>query len=98
MRIAGVIWLRDVLDKLQWKHDVTLEEVEEVLSQRPRYRRIEKGHLHDEDLYAAFGRTRAGRYLTVFFIYKATREALVISARDMTRKEKKSYGKKAGSA
>jgi uncharacterized DUF497 family protein len=51
------------------------------------------GDVEGEDLYAAFGRTQVGRYLTVFFIYKTTREALVVSARDMTRKERKTYGK-----
>ena len=29
-----------------------------------------------------------------YFVYKTTKEALIISAREMTRKEKKSYAKK----
>lgn len=44
-------------------------------------------------MYAALGRTEAGRYLSVYFVHKATGEALVISARDMTRKERSKYGK-----
>jgi uncharacterized protein len=44
--------------------------------------------------YVALGRTEAGRYLSVLFIYKLTREALILSARDMARKERKIYGKK----
>ena len=47
-----------------------------------------------EDLYRALGHSDSGRYLTVFFIYKKTREALVISARDMTQKEKRQYEKR----
>lgn len=48
-----------------------------------------------EDVYAAFGRTFAGRYLAVFFIYKPERKtAVVISARDMTERERKTYGRK----
>lgn len=47
-----------------------------------------------EDLYAAVGRTDVGRPLIVFFIYKQTREALVVSAREPTRKEQRRYGKK----
>jgi uncharacterized DUF497 family protein len=40
------------------------------------------------------GQTDSGRYLTVFFIYKMTHEALVISAWDMTAKERKHYAKR----
>ena len=42
----------------------------------------------------ALSRTDAGRYLAVLFIYKATREALIVSARDMASKERKQYGRK----
>jgi len=42
----------------------------------------------------ALGQTDSGRYLTVFFIYKETHEALVISACDMTDKERKNYAKR----
>jgi len=42
----------------------------------------------------ALGQTDSGRYLTIFFIYKETHEALVISARDMTDKERKNYAKR----
>jgi len=50
MRVAGVIWLRDVVDKISWKHHVTTDEAEEVLSRRPRYRFIETGDVDGEDL------------------------------------------------
>jgi uncharacterized DUF497 family protein len=33
-------------------------------------------------------------YLTVYFLHKVTGEALVISARDMAKKERRLYGKK----
>lgn len=39
-------------------------------------------------------RTAAGRYLIIYFVSKATKEALIISARKMTRKEKRAYAKK----
>jgi uncharacterized DUF497 family protein len=42
----------------------------------------------------ALGRTDAGRYLSVLFIYKLSKEALILSARDMARKERRIYGKK----
>ena len=94
MKITGVIWLRNVVDKLLWKHDVTTDEVEEIFDDHPRYRYIETGDIQGEDLYAAMGQTEAGRYLTVYFVRKLTGEALIISARDMTKQERKSYGKK----
>jgi uncharacterized DUF497 family protein len=94
MRINGIIWLRNVIDKLLWKHNVTTEEVEEIFDRRPRYRYIETGDIQGEDLYAAMAQTEAGRYLTVYFVHKLTGEALIISARDMTKLERKSYGKK----
>lgn len=93
MKINGIIWLRSVIDKLLRKHHVETDEAEEVFGTRPRFRHLERGDVEGEDLYAALGRTEAGRYLTVFFIYKTTREALVVSARDMTRKERRAYGK-----
>ncbi len=33
------------------------------------------------------------RYLVVFFIYKLSREALILSARDMDDKERRSYAR-----
>ncbi len=93
MKVTGIIWLRDVVDKLSWKHNVTTDEVEETFDNSPRYRFIESGDVEGEDLYAALGQTEAGRYLTAYFVYKKTGEALIVSARDMTRKEKRTYGK-----
>ena|SRR3990172_10367873 len=39
------------------------------------------------------GQTEAGRFLIIYFIYKRTGDALIISARDMTKKEKCLYEK-----
>ena len=94
MRIDGLIWLRDIVDKLAWKHQVDPEEVEEALNNRPKIRFVEKGERKGEDVYMALGRTDGGRYLAVLFIYKQTKEALIVSARDMADKERKLYGKK----
>ena len=94
MKLTGIIWLREVVDKLAWKHNVTTDEVEEALAAARRFCFIETGDVEGEDLYAAMGRTAAGRYLIIYFVYKTTREALIISAREMTRKEKRSYAKK----
>jgi len=94
MEVAGIIWLRNVVDKLAWKHATTTDEVEEVFNHAPRYRFIERGDVESEDLYAALGQTEAGRYLIVYFVYKTSGEALIVSAREMTPREKKAYGKR----
>jgi uncharacterized DUF497 family protein len=70
MAISEVLWLDDVVAKIEQKHGVTVEEVEDVVQARPVVRRLERGHVAGEDLYAALGRTTAGRFLTVFFIRK----------------------------
>ena len=75
------------------KHNVYPDEVEEVLSKRPLILKLEKGNVKGEDLYVAFGNTNAGRYLTTLFVKKKNGRALVISARDMSKKERKRYGK-----
>jgi len=94
MEITGLIWLDEVVDKIESKHHVTQTEVEEVLSGRPKVKKIRKGRFRGEHVYRALGRTKAGRYLTVFFIHKRTGEALILSARDMDKKERRSYATK----
>ena len=94
MKTEGIIWIREIVEKLASKHHVEPEEVEQVLHSNPRIRFIEKGERKGEDVYAALGRTEAGRYLSVLFIRKLSREILILSARDMARKERKIYAKK----
>lgn len=95
MKITRLIWLDQYLIKIEEKHGVYPNEVREVLFSSPRVRRVERGkHRRDEHLYVAYGQTQAGRYLTIFFIYKANKEAIVVSARNMDNKERKRYGRK----
>jgi len=91
MYIDGFIWLPDISEKIAIKHNVTEEEAEEVFFNQPHYRFVESGHEKEEDVYSASGRTDAGRYLIVFFIYKPKNTALILSARDMDKKERKRY-------
>ena len=50
---------------------------------------------HYLSVYAAFGQTFGGRYLSVFFVYKSdTATAIIISAREMSDKERRAYGRK----
>ena len=65
--------------------------MEEVFFNRPYFRFVESESRAGEDVYAALGRTDAGRYLIVLFINKPARVALIVSARDMDRRERRSY-------
>jgi uncharacterized DUF497 family protein len=94
MYVDDFIWLPEIIDKLIVKHHVTQDEAEEVFFNRPRFRFVEKGYRKGEDVYAAGGRTDAGRYLIVFFIYKSNNSALILSSRNMDKKERKRYGRK----
>lgn len=95
MRIDYIVCPENIEAKLESKHHVTVREAREVLLHNPRIRFAEKGHKKGNDVYAAFEQTFAGRYLAVFFVYKPeTRTAIIISARDMSSKERKTYGKK----
>jgi uncharacterized protein len=93
MNVARIIWLKKIVDKLANKHHITQDEVEQVFINNPQYRFLEKGKIEDEHVYSAYGQTDSGRYVTVIFIRKFGNSALVISARDMDRKERKQYGK-----
>lgn len=95
MRIESIICPDYIEEKLQVKHNVTAYEARQVLFNQPRIRFAEKGHTEDNDVYAAFGQTYNGRYLSVFFIYKPeSKTAVIISARDMSNKERRAYGRK----
>ncbi len=94
MNISGFIWLDEIEEKIEQKHRVFREEVEEAFGNRPKYRKGPKGKYAGEDLYYAYGRTDNGRYLFVVFIYKKTREALITSARDMNENERRLYARK----
>jgi uncharacterized DUF497 family protein len=94
MRITKVVWLPEVVDKLDWKHHVRTNKVEEVLANALRFKFAECGKHRGENVYVAFGQTDAGRYLAIWFIHKLTREALILSAREVGEDEHKKYGKK----
>lgn len=94
MYIDDFIWLPDILEKLVVKHSVFQDEVEEMFFNRPRYRFVETGYRSGEDVYSASGQTDAGRYLIVFFIHKGANTALILSARDMDKKERRYYERK----
>lgn len=91
MRIDEIIWKDIFVEKLDRKHHVQINEVEEALQSNPLIRRVKKGNVKGEDVYSAQKQIRSGRFLIVFFIRKKGRKALPISARDMDHAERRYY-------
>mgnify|MGYP001024338224 CR=1 FL=1 len=91
MRITDIIWKERFVEKTAEKHGVSVAEVEEALLSRPVVRKMAKGRVRGEDVYAALAQTSSGRYLIVFFINKKRGIALPISARDMDPAERRYY-------
>ena len=94
MKLAGIIWLPEIVEKIERKHRVKQDEVRDILKGSSHFRFVERGHRRGENVYSALGQTSAGRYLIVFFVHKNTRQALPISARDMTASERRRYEKR----
>ena len=88
MRIYVFDWNEQNLGHIAG-HSVRDYEVEEViLFGSPTY---QKSH---DDRYVAFGITQSGRYLSVVFILKEHGMIRVITARNMTNREKHNYKKR----
>lgn len=89
--IEGFEWDENNSSKNWTRHQVSQTEAEQVFLNRPIVIAGDLGHSTSEARYFAFGRTDAGRELTVVF---TIRDNLlrVISARPMSRRERTSYG------
>ena len=94
MKIRGIIWLDSVIEKIDHKHGVSPDEVRQIIVGDATFRFVEKGHRRGENVFAALGRTKAGRYLIVFFIHKPDYRILILTARDMTGSERKRHERK----
>ena len=62
MKIREIIWLEDIVEKLEKKHSVRQNEVIEVLENKPKFRFVEKGHRKGKNVYTALGQTYEGRF------------------------------------
>ena len=89
MKIENITWDEETADHISL-HAVSPEEVEEVLFNIYDLPRIMRGK---ENRYLAYGKTNAGRFLLVVLI-TASRKTRIITARDMTEREKKFYRRK----
>ncbi len=87
---TGFQWDEHNANKIWEKHGVTPTESEQVFFNRPLVVTDDAKHSQREKRHYALGQTDAGRFLFLVF---TTRGALirVISARDMSRRERKAY-------
>ncbi|MDE2141453.1 MAG: BrnT family toxin [Elusimicrobia bacterium] len=86
MKILEIIWTPEIIEKLERKHSVTADEVEEACSEP--YVHIRKTR---ESRYLVFGRTDAGRYLATVVTYLGGGIVRVITSRDMEIRERDLY-------
>jgi len=89
MRLHALDVSERTLEKIERKHGIVFDEVEEVcLSRRVAVRRGREG------LHRVFGRTNEGRYLLVVLKYNRPGAWIVVTARDMLAAERRLYGRK----
>ena len=80
-----------ILEKIEAKHGITLQEVEEAcLSDRRHIRRDREG------LYKVFSQAAAGRYILVVLVNLGEGNWKIVTARDMTVAARRLYGKAIG--
>jgi uncharacterized protein len=87
---TGFQWDEWNVDKNWLKHHVTATECEQLFFNRPLVIRDDEKHSRQEERYYALGQTDAGRLLFAVFVIRGA-SIRIISARDMTKKEKKGY-------
>jgi len=90
---VGFQWDEGNLDKNLVKHNVENWECEQIFFNEPLIVLDDPGHSRSERRWAAFGRTDAGRLLVVIFTKRGDL-LRIISARDMSKKERKFYEEK----
>ena len=57
MQLDEVVWKEVFAEKIESKHAVSMDEVEQILFGSSLFRRVEKGRIRGEDLYVAYGQT-----------------------------------------
>jgi len=80
-------WSYSVANKLILKHRLTPDEVEQVFSGKT-FTRSHRG------VYVTLGKSYSGRLIVVVFKKVNSKSIKIITARDMTKKEKKLFVKK----
>ena len=91
LHLTGFQWDQGNLEKNWLKHGVSPLECEEIFFNQPLVVSPAVKGSQSEERFYALGRTDADRYLFIVFTVRG-RKLRVISARDMSRKERKIYG------
>lgn len=89
--VTGFDWDEGNRDKNWISHQVTTEECEEVFFNLPLLLQPDPAHSKTEARYYVLGQTNAGRQLFIAFTIRND-NIRVISAREMSRKERRAYG------
>ena len=93
-KIEGFDWNKGNIDKNWQKHKVSSKEAEEIFLNKPLILfEDEKHSTKKEKRYGVFGRAKNKKRLTVIFTVRS-KKIRIISARKMSRKERKSYEQK----
>lgn len=88
--VEGFEWDEGNIKKNWEKHGVAHIECEEIFFNKPIIVKKDDPHSRGENRYFALGRTDADRFLFIVFTIRGNK-IRVISARDMSRKERKVY-------
>ena len=83
-----------ILDKIESRHKVEWQEVQDVFRNHPRLFRFLSVDQYGEPRYYAWGQTTAGRYLTVVYVPVPPSRAKVITVRDMDASERRRFWRK----
>ena len=89
-QLTGFDWDESNRDKNWEKHEVLAGECEEVFFNLPLLLQFDDAHSQKEPRYYVLGHTIAGRRLFIAFTVRED-NIRVISARDMSKKERKIY-------
>ena len=89
-QLTGFDWDESNRDKNWEKHEVLASECEEVFFNLPLLLQSDDAHSQKEPRYYVLGQTIAGRRLFIAFTIRGDK-IRVISARDMSKKERKIY-------
>ncbi|MDP1809228.1 MAG: BrnT family toxin [Actinomycetota bacterium] len=89
-RVNGFAWDEGNINKNWELHKVSHVECEELFFNEPLIIEVDTYHSQVEQRYFALGKTDLGRYLFLVFTLRGEK-IRVISARDMSKKERKQY-------
>lgn len=89
---TGFDWDDGNREKNWVRHQVTANEAEEVFFNLPLLLQDDPAHSAAEVRFFVLGQTNTGRHLFISFTLRGDK-VRVISARDMSRKERATYGK-----